>query len=74
MSKNIDDLAQMFSEDELAELVTDAPRLRETETELRPKNFVRVLLSVPVEKAAEAKEYIDRLSEIPDIQIDYSAN
>lgn len=73
MSKDVD-LSEMFTEDELAELVTDVARLREVETELRPKNFVRVLLSVPVEKAAEAKEHIDRLSEIPEIQIDYSAN
>jgi hypothetical protein len=74
MSKGIDDLAQMFTEDELAALVADVPRLSEREAELRAKNFVRVLLSVPVDKAAEAKEHIDRLSEIPDIQIDYSAN
>ena len=73
MSKDVD-LSQMFTEDELAELVADVPRLTETETELRAKNFVRVLLSVPVESAAEAKEYIDRLSEIADVQIDYSAN
>ena len=73
MSKDVD-LSQMFTEDELAELVTDVPRLNEIETELRAKNFVRVLLSVPVERAAEAKECIDRLSEIPEIQIDYSAN
>ena len=73
MSKDVD-LSEMFTEDELAALVADVPRLNEIETELRAKNFVRVLLSVPVEKAAEAKEHIDRLSEIPDIQIDYSAN
>jgi hypothetical protein len=75
MSKDVGvGLAELFTGDELAALVADAPRLSEREAELKAKNFVRVLLSVPVENAAEAKEYIDRLSEIPEVQIDYSAN
>lgn len=68
------DLGKFFSDEELLALTSDAPRLKEIDKELRPKSYVRVLLSVPVERAAEAKQFIDQLSGIPEIEIDYSAN
>ena len=68
------DLSQFFTGEELEALISDEPKLTETQKELKPKAFVRVLVSVPIERAAEAKEFIDRLSGIPEIEIDYSAN
>ena len=67
-------LGQFFTDEELGELLTDVPQLVEREVELKPKTFVRVLISVPVERAAEAKQHIDALAKVEDIEIDYSAN
>jgi hypothetical protein len=67
-------LGQFFTDEELGELLTDVPQLVERETELKPKRFVRVLLSVPIEKAVEAKGHIDELAKVEGIEIDYSAN
>lgn len=68
------DLSEFFNEDELADLMTDVPQLAEREQELKPKTFVRVLISVPLESAGGAKELIDRLALVQGIEIDYSAN
>jgi hypothetical protein len=68
------DLSNFFSEEELASLLTDVARLPERTQELKPKTFVRVLVSVPIECAAEAKSLIDGLALIDGIEIDYSAN
>jgi hypothetical protein len=68
------DLSNFFSEEELASLLTDVARLPERTQELKPKTFVRVLVSVPIECAAEAKGLIDGLALIDGIEIDYSAN
>lgn len=68
------DLTDLFSEEELASLLSDVARLPERTQELKPKKFVRVLLSVPIEAAAEAKVFIDDLACVEGIEIDYSAN
>jgi len=68
------DLTNYFSEEELASLLTDVAHLPERSVELKPKQFVRVLLSVPISSAAEAKALIDELACIEGIEIDYSAN
>jgi len=68
------DLSGYFSEEEIATLLSDVAHLPERTQELKPKKFVRVLLSVPIECAAEAKAFIDDLACIDGIEIDYSAN
>jgi hypothetical protein len=68
------DLGQFFTDEELGTLLADVPQLAERDKELKPKKYVRVLISVPVERAAEAKECLDQLAQISDIEIDYSAN
>ena len=73
ISKDID-LHDFFTEEELGEVLTETERLKETEKELKPKQFVRVLLSIPIEQAGEAKDLIDQLKAVPEIEVDYSAN
>jgi hypothetical protein len=68
------DLSNFFTEDELGEVLKDMERLRETERTLAPKQYVRVLVSVPLDHAAEAKSVLDQLAAVPEIEIDYSAN
>jgi hypothetical protein len=58
----------------LAELLKDTEQIHEVERELKPKKYVRVLVSVPIDSAGEAKELLDQLAEIPEIEIDYGAN
>lgn len=62
--------------DDLDELLksTSESVLKERKEELRPKRFMRVLISIPVDSAILAKSYIDDLSKIPGIEVDYSAN
>src|SRR5437899_3079621 len=64
------DLSGYFSEEEIATLLSDVAHLPERTQELKPKKFVRVLLSVPIECAAEAKTFIDDLACIDGIEID----
>jgi hypothetical protein len=68
------DLTPFFTEEELAELLKDTEQIHEVERELKPKKYVRVLVSVPIDSAGEAKELLDQLAEIPEIEIDYGAN
>jgi hypothetical protein len=68
------DLTPFFSEEELGDLLTETERLREVEKTLKPKQYVRVLISVPIDHAAEAKELLDQLASVPEVEIDYSAN
>jgi hypothetical protein len=51
-----------------------APKLKEEKKGLRPKNYVRVLLSIPVDQAMQAKELLDQLAEIDEVEVDYGAN
>jgi ParB-like chromosome segregation protein Spo0J len=68
------DLSAFFTPEELGDLLEGTEQLKETEKELKPKEFVRVLVSVPIDRAGEAKELLDQLATVPDIEIDYSAN
>lgn len=73
MSSEID-LGAMFTDDELNEIIDTTASIPEFEKKLAPKEFVRVLVSVPIDRATEAKEHLDNLSRVPDIEIDYSGN
>lgn len=68
------DLSDYFTEDEMGEVLKETERLHEVERELQPKQYVRVLISIPLDHAAEAKDIIDRLATVSEIEIDYSAN
>lgn len=68
------DLSAFFTEEEMGDLIKEKAQLDEKEKELAPKKYVRVLVSVPIDRAGEAKEILDSLAEVPDIEIDYSAN
>ena len=64
-----------FDEDELLGVDYKNPKLDETEeTLIRGREMVRILISVPVDMAIEAKEFIDELSEIEGIEVLYGAN
>jgi hypothetical protein len=67
-------LSDFFTEEEMGSLLADTEHLREVEKELKPKQFIRVLVSVPIDRAGEAKELLDQLAAVPEIEIDYSAN
>ena len=41
---------------------------------IKPKEMARVLVSIPVDEAANAREILDRLNSIPGIEILYSGN
>ena len=41
---------------------------------LRPKTYMRILISIPIDQSIEIKETFDVLSNIPGIEIDYGAN
>jgi hypothetical protein len=58
----------------LNSLLDSEEELKEETETLRPKEYARVLISIPVDQAIEAKEIIDSLSEIDGIEIDYGAN
>lgn len=64
-----------FEEDELLGVDYKNPRLDETSEELvRAREMVRILISVPVDLAIDAKEHIDLLAQIDGIEILYGAN
>ena len=73
LAKEID-LSPFFNEEELGEVLSETERLKEVEKELKPKQFVRVLISIPIDHAGEAKEFLDQLALVPEIEIDYAAN
>ncbi len=62
-----------FSDDEIENLMVGAhiPELTEF---LRPKEMLRILISVPVDNAIEVKETIDSLLIIPGVEVDFGAN
>ena len=72
----MDDLLEWgFEEDDLLGVDFKNPKLDETEESfIRPREMVRILISVPVDMAIDAKEFIDQLSEIEGIEILYGAN
>jgi ParB-like chromosome segregation protein Spo0J len=71
----LDDLLDWgFTEMDLGIYPEDEEEGAEEEEVLRPKNFMRILISVPVNSAIEVKDTIESLSDIPGIEIDYGAN
>jgi hypothetical protein len=46
----------------------------ETSFDIRPKTFLRVLVSIPVDFALDARPVLDALELIPGIEVDYGAN
>lgn len=63
-----------FAEDELAGVDFKTPKLAEKVEKTRPKDSLRVLISVPVDQAIMAKEIIEQLEEIEGIEILYGGN
>lgn len=47
---------------------------QEQAEDLKPKSFMRVLISVSIDEAIEVKDALDALALIPGIEIDYGAN
>lgn len=63
-----------FEEAELLGVDYQNPRLKEAEDVTRAREMARVLVSVPVDLAIEAKEILDELAEIDGVEILYGAN
>jgi plasmid stability protein len=64
-----------FEEDELLGLDYKNPHLKESEESIpKPREMVRILVSVPVDLALEAKEHIDQLQAIDGVEVIYGAN
>lgn len=63
-----------FDDEEINRILGTKPVLREETQELRPKKFIRALVSVPIECADEAKPLMDQLTNIRGVTIDYGAN
>ena len=63
-----------FTEEELDEILYEKPKIREAEQVLRPKRFIRAIVSIPIESADQAKPIMDQLAEIDGAIVDYGAN
>jgi hypothetical protein len=68
------DIGAMFTSAEMEELASVDVELPEYEEPLKAQTFVRVLVSVPTEKAIDAKDLLDQLGSIQGIEVDYGAN
>jgi hypothetical protein len=68
------DISDFFTAGELEGLLEDVAKLATKKCPMRDKTWVRVLISVPIESAAQAKDVLDKLSAIDGIEIDYSGN
>jgi hypothetical protein len=55
-------------------LMKTSEQLEEKNETILKKNFMRVLVSVPIDNALDAKQIIDQLQVIDGCQIDYGAN
>ena len=63
-----------FASDELDELLDATAEMKEVTDTLRPKHFLRVLISVPIDSAVLVKDQLAGLETVPGIEIDYGAN
>ena len=63
-----------FMEDELVGTDIKTPRLAETQVEIRPLPMIRVLVSIPVDSALDAKPLLDQLAGVPGVEVLYGAN
>jgi hypothetical protein len=63
-----------FEEDELVGVDYQHPKLHESVQEIRTLPMLRVLISVPVDSALDAKPLIDKLAGIQGVEVLYGAN
>ena len=63
-----------FDDDELDQSDYKNDRLKEKEESVRSRPMLRVLLSIPIDLALDAKKIINKLEEIKGIEILYGAN
>lgn len=63
-----------FDSIEVNELIESHAKIKEASEPLKPKKFMRVLVSIPVDSALQAKEALDMLARTAGIEIDYGAN
>lgn len=63
-----------FDDVELDELLAEHSKIPEKAEKLKAKKFMRVLVSVPVDSAIDAREILQALEKTPGVEIDYGAN
>jgi len=63
-----------FEEDELLGVDYKNPHLHETTQEIRLLPMLRVLISIPVDSALDAKDLIDQLAAVEGVEVLYGAN
>lgn len=78
-----------FDDDKLSEFITSADALKELiesnalieleklseiEQEIRPREMFRILVSVPLDEAIEAKATVNELGKIPGVEVIYGSN
>ena len=63
-----------FEEAELDQNDYKNERLKEKEEEIRARPMVRVLISIPIDQALDAKKIINKLNEIKGIEVLYGSN
>lgn len=63
-----------FEEAELDQNDYKNERLKEKEVEIRARPMLRILLSIPIDQALDAKKIVKKLEEIKGIEVLYGAN
>lgn len=63
-----------FSKEELKDIFADEKNLLEVDETLRHKEFVRCLISIPVDVAIEVKQAIDAIIGYDGVEVDYGNN
>ena len=63
-----------FQEDDLLGVDYQNPRLRETLVTLRPRKMMRILVSIPLDEAINAKVLCEQLAALPGAEVDYGSN
>jgi len=72
---DLDDLLDWgFEEDELLGLDYENPRLRETVVPLESREMMRILVSIPLDEAINARSLCEVLAAIPGSEVDYGSN
>jgi hypothetical protein len=74
-SFSFDDLLHFgFNEAELSAVDFRSPHLAEQTETIRPKQYLRILVSVPVSSAGKAKKFVEPLEKIEGVEVIYGAN
>jgi hypothetical protein len=63
-----------FNEAELSAVDFRSPILKEQEETIRPKEYLRILVSVPIRQAGKAKKFVQPLEELDGVEVIYGAN